>query len=236
MTPNENVNHTRGRLNKDEFDADDLGPSRAKHRSDYHYRSRAGAIPYRVLSRMLKAGVGKPWKDTHSKLSNRYDRRTDVGSMVWDHLNREVDDNAFIGVDGAVYHHSSWHDFYVDPTNGNLCQIPKRRFIYKKPVNPDEIVLDKHNILLRQAGIWYRWTYEMVEESFVRSKRIPNPDPVAAVKNAYVYQPYVVYEWVRKLKVKHQLNHKELAKAKLVNTPELKLPSHRERAARKRAA
>lgn len=226
---------TTRRLTKDEYDADDdedLGPTHLPPVK--HHNSNHRLVPYRVLTRFLGSYVGKPWRQAHAVLSDRYDRRTDVGQAVWQHIDREVDEHAFIGADGAVYLHGiGYHDFYVHPTTGILCKTLRKwyRHGYRPPVNPNEKKLDDDRLLLREEGIWFLYTYRMADEGRTTRVRHMNPDPALRKTEFWVWVDVIEWVKVRHLLTKHQLNHKELRHYGLVNTPIVRPIPRRKRAA-----
>jgi hypothetical protein len=247
LLPKANRNHTRGRLHKDEFYLDDVGPTHTRHCAD-HERRAGGPVPYKMLSRLLNTAVGQLWKTTHRKLSETFDRRTEVGALTWHYINQEVDDNAFVDGDGVYLSGArSWrHQFFVHPQTGVLHVMPRKRYRYHKPVNADELKLDEFHTLNREAGIWFLYTYHLVKEEHTRrvTRTRTQHDDVcplngwptdvcAAVCSCVpLYETY--YTEHKAQKNKQQLNSKELKRFGLMNTPQPTKLSRREK--RRKAA
>jgi hypothetical protein len=55
------------------------------------------------LKRYLRSCIGKPWKNVHSELSRKLDRRSLSGSHIWDHVMWEIETDCYIGEDRLAY-------------------------------------------------------------------------------------------------------------------------------------
>jgi len=179
------------------------------------------------LRKYLRKQIGRPWNDVYSELSQVLDKRSLSGRHIWTHVFQEVERYAR-SVDGVFYlppRRGSGYlrvsGLFVHPKTGILCWVPKRRYYNIIPPSAprpvDHYELDPMHCLWCIAGIWYRYTYEMVRVR-VAPFQVKDPTVARGVRDVYHYGTE------KRLVEKHQLNRKELLAHKLHNTPEPKAP------------
>ena len=93
------------RLHRDEFDADDHGPSRAPiaRRRQYGWEAKEFSDVIGPLRRYLRTQVGRPWSNVWSEVTQALDSRSVSGRHIFDHIRSDVALNVWIGKDGGVY-------------------------------------------------------------------------------------------------------------------------------------
>jgi hypothetical protein len=126
------------RLTKDEYDLDDHGASRApiSPRRQYGWNAKEFSDVLGPLRRYLHKQVGRPWDKVWSEITHTLDRRSLTGQHIFDHIRWEVEQDAWIGNDGRLYHKRRWgaielmSGLYVHPVNRLLCCKPERRWAF----------------------------------------------------------------------------------------------------------
>ena len=94
------------RLGKDEYDLEDMGPSRAPiapHRQ-YGWNAKEFSDVLGPLRRYLRKQVGRPWDKIWSEITQTLDSRSLTGQHIFEHIRWEVEQEAWIGDDGRLYH------------------------------------------------------------------------------------------------------------------------------------
>ena len=122
------------RLEKNEYDADDHGPTRASiaRHHQYGWNSKEFSDLLGPLRRYLRKQVGRPWNKVWSEISRTLDNRSLSGQHIFDHIRWEVEQNARLGANGSVYH-DRWSGavavsgLYVHPVTRLLCYAPDPR-------------------------------------------------------------------------------------------------------------
>jgi hypothetical protein len=122
------------RLRKNEYDADDHGPTRAPiaRRRQYSGRSKHFSDLIGPLRRYLFKQVGRPWNDVWSDITGTLDNRSLSGQHIFDHIRWEVAERTTLAADGCVYA-VRWsiakrvEGLYVHPVTGLLCHAPTAR-------------------------------------------------------------------------------------------------------------
>jgi hypothetical protein len=126
------------RLTKDEYALDDHGASRApisRHRQ-YGWNAKEFSDSLGPLRGYLRKRVGRPWNKVWSEIANALDSRSLTGQHIFDHIRWEVEFDAWLGVDGRLYHKRRWGTIelvaglYVDPVTGLLARKPERRWVF----------------------------------------------------------------------------------------------------------
>src|SRR5260370_26467608 len=123
------------RLTKDEYDLDDHGATRApiSPRRQYGWKAKEFSDVLGPLRRYLRRQVGRPWDKVWSDISKTLDSRSLTGQHIFDHIRWEVDQDAWIGDDGRLYHKRRWgliapvNGLYVHPATGILSYKPEPR-------------------------------------------------------------------------------------------------------------
>lgn len=219
------------RLTKDDFSADDHGPTRTgmwtqeaklgwdRQSSIWH------KIPYRYIEQCLKKWIGKSWTELHQKWSKKFDRRTYLGQEVWKHIDRTVETTAFMW-NGKVWGDTAFYrrpSFYVHPQTGLICLEPGRQF--NRPKAPITLIkLDEFNTIEKLKGIWYHRQSKMVEET----------RPIMGLVNGcWAPTADIRREMVRKQVFLNQLSTADLKHRGLRNDVIMRTPSRREIARRK---
>src|SRR6185295_14896834 len=124
------------RLRKHEYDAEDHGPTRAAiaRRQQYGWNAKEFSDVLGPLRRYLHKQVGRPWDKVWSEITRTLDSRSLTGLHIFDHIRSEVEQEAWLGDDGRVYHKRRWgtseavSGLYVHPGNGLLCCKAERRW------------------------------------------------------------------------------------------------------------
>ena len=116
------------RLGKNEYDAEDHGPTRAPiaRHHQYGWNAKEFSDVLGPLRRYLRKQVGRPWNKVWSEISRILDNRSLSGQHIFDHIQWEVTQHACIGTDGCVYDRRGSgpvrvSGLYVHPTTGLLC-------------------------------------------------------------------------------------------------------------------
>jgi len=118
------------RLGKNEYDADDHGPTRAPiaRHHQYGWNAKEFSDLLGPLRRYLRKQVSRPWNKVWSEISRTLDNRSLSGQHIFDHIRWEVTQNAYIGEDGRVYDRR-WlgptpvSGLYVHPKTGLLGYV-----------------------------------------------------------------------------------------------------------------
>jgi hypothetical protein len=126
------------RLNPKEFDLDDHGPTRAPiaPRRQYGSNWKEFSDLLGPLRRYLRKQVGRPWEKVWSEITRTLDSRSLTGQHIFDHIRWEVEQEAWIGDDGAIYRKRQWGSvqpvtgLYVHPVTRLLRHAPEGRFRY----------------------------------------------------------------------------------------------------------
>jgi hypothetical protein len=86
------------------------------------------------LRRYLRKQVGRPWDKIWSEIALTLDSRSLTGQHIFEHIRWEVEQEAWIGDDGRLYHKRRGDavvlvsGLYVHPVTRLLCYKPERRF------------------------------------------------------------------------------------------------------------
>lgn len=126
------------RLRKDEYDAEDHGPSRAPiaRRHQYGWNAKEFSDLLGPLRRYLRKQVGRPWDKVWSEITCSLDSRSLSGQHIFDHIQWEVVRHVWLGADGSLYH-NRWpglvpvSGLYVHPSTGLLCCTRESRRRYR---------------------------------------------------------------------------------------------------------
>ena len=127
------------RLSKNEYDLDDHGASRAptaRHRQ-YGWNAKDFSDVLGPLRRYLRKQVRRPWDKVWSEITHTLDSRSQTGQHILDHIRWEVEQDAWIGEDGRLYHKRRWgtmelmSGLYVHPVTRLLCYKPERRLGFR---------------------------------------------------------------------------------------------------------
>jgi len=116
------------RLGKNEYDAEDHGPTRAPiaRRHQYGWNAKEFSDLLGPLRRYLRKQVGRPWNKVWSEITRNLDSRSLSGQHIFDHIHWEVAQHVRLAADGRLYH-NRWSalvpvsGLYVHPTTGLLC-------------------------------------------------------------------------------------------------------------------
>lgn len=182
------------------------------------------------LKKFLHSNVGRPWDKVYSELCAHLDRRKTTGRHVFQHLERYIEVNCFVGKDGEIYARQNWggirmigtgrwrNDFYVDPRTG-LLQVEKARLSTadraaerrrnRKTIEWQPISINQR--YLRLNGIWYIADYAADDET----KQEAQPDCDAA------FRYHDGKRWME-LVSKRKCSQQELQAAGLHNVPRKK--------------
>lgn len=122
------------RLSKAEYVLDDHGASRAPiaRRRQYGSNWKEFSDLLGPLRRYLRAQVGRPWDKIWSEITQTLDSRSLTGQHIFDHIRWEVEQEAWIGDDGRLYHKRRWGSIelltglFVHPVSGILCYKSER--------------------------------------------------------------------------------------------------------------
>jgi hypothetical protein len=98
------------RLNPKEFDLDDHGPNRAPiaRRRQYGSNWKEFSDLLGPLRRYPRKQVGRPWDKVSSEITQTLDSRALTGQHIFDRIRWEVEQQAWIGEDGGLYHKRGW--------------------------------------------------------------------------------------------------------------------------------
>lgn len=123
------------------------------------------------LNGFLRSNLGRPWDKVYSELRRGLDVRKVTGRHIFDHLERMVETDCFIGADRKVYAGPrAWNvtGFYVHPKSGLLSFVPrqsarerKKEKLSGQPIN--EIRLDRVRSYKLIDGQWYDVAFGFVE-------------------------------------------------------------------------
>jgi hypothetical protein len=208
---------TGRKLSKDEFDSEDVGPSRhpISRKRQYGWNCKELSDLLGPLRKYLKKQVGRSWNDVYSELSQNLDRRSVAGLHIWSHVTSEVAINCFFAPDGKIHNRRYFfggetHEvdgLYVHPTNGKLCFNKVKRVRYRWDPNEGQnpsVKLTATTKFERIDGIWYYVTSTPYEVKIWYG--------TASGQTIGVYKNEIRYKVT-----KRQLNTKELRAQKLVN-------------------
>ena len=125
-------------LRKNEYDAEDHGPTRAPiaRHHQYGWNAKEFSDVLGPLRRYLRKQVGRPWDKVWSEITGILDNRSLTGQHIFEHIRREVAQHARLGADGSVYH-DRWSEavavsgLYVHPVTRLLCYAPDPRFGFR---------------------------------------------------------------------------------------------------------
>jgi hypothetical protein len=97
------------RLRKSEYDAEDHGSSRAPiaRRHQYGWNSKEFSDLLGPLRRYLHKQVARPWDKVWSEITRNLDSRSLSGQHIFDHIQWEVEQHAWLGPDGTL-HRNRW--------------------------------------------------------------------------------------------------------------------------------
>ena len=128
------------RLTKDEHGLDDHGASRgpsSRHRQ-YGWNAKEFSDVLGPLRRYLRKQVGRPWDKVWSEITRTLDSRSLTGLHIFEHIRAEVEQEAWLGDDGRVYHKRRWGTsevvtgLYVHPGSGLLCCKAEPRWAFQR--------------------------------------------------------------------------------------------------------
>ena len=127
------------RLTKDEYSLDDHGASRGptSRSRQYGWNAKEFSDVLGPLRRYLRKQVGRPWDKVWSEITHTLDSRSLTGLHIFDHIRREVEQKAWIGDDGRLYHKRLWgaielvSGLYVHPGSRLLCCKPERQWAFR---------------------------------------------------------------------------------------------------------
>ncbi len=116
------------RLGKNEYDAEDHGPTRAPiaRHHQYGWNAKEFSDVLGPLRRYLRKQVGRPGNKVWSEISRTLDNRSLSGQHIFDHIRWEVTRHTCLDADGGVYD-NRWSGpipvsgLYVHPITGLLC-------------------------------------------------------------------------------------------------------------------
>ncbi len=122
------------RLSKDEYGLDDHGPARAATARRRQYSDpKEFSDLLGPLRRYLRKQVGRPWDEVWSEITQTLDSRSLTGQHIFDHIRWEVEQEAWIGDDGRLFHKRRWgaielkDGLYVHPVTGLVgCKLERR--------------------------------------------------------------------------------------------------------------
>lgn len=183
------------RLHRGEYELDDHGSSRApiaRHRQ-YGSNWKEFSDLLGPLRRYLRKQVGRPWDKVWSEITRTLDSRSLTGQHIFDHIRWEVEQEAWIGEDGRLYHKRRWGSIqlldglYVHPITGLLCCKPESRWAFRggavlrasaalrrfgiAVASAEDIRgyrIDALRVWERRDGGWFVHTYRYVPEQVVR--------------------------------------------------------------------
>ena len=181
------------RLSKDEYDADDHGPTRAPiaARRQYGWNAKEFSDVIGPLRRYLRKQVGRPWDKVWSEISRTLDTRSLTGRHIMNHVRWEVERGAFLGDNGRLYRTGRYGaesvtGLYVHPVTGIVGYKPRPSrvrggpFVLAKaalgrfglhPETCDEIRrfrVDGLRLWERRDRGWFIHEYRVVPERLVR--------------------------------------------------------------------
>src|SRR5688572_27314763 len=125
------------RLLPSEYELDDHGTGRAPIARCRQYSSNWKDFSDLLgpLRRYLRKQVGRPWDKVWSEIAQTLDSRSLTGLHIFDHIRWEVEQEAWIGEDGRLYHKRRWGSIqlvdglYIHPVTGLLCCGPESRWV-----------------------------------------------------------------------------------------------------------
>lgn len=171
------------------------------------------------LRRYLRSNVGRPWDKVYSEMKQHLDSRKTTGRHIFEHVEREVALDCYIGKDGKVYQHSrSWQSYpveglYVHPRTKLLCWKQPRsrrhqRLEREAQREVTRVPISGNRCYLKLDGIWY-------------IAELGNIPPQGAGNKAADVTYAVYQEEYRSWSIlsKKQCSQKELKAAGLSNTP-----------------
>src|SRR6266545_4071579 len=183
------------RLNKNEFDLDDHGASRAPvaPRRQYGWNPKEFSDVLGPLRGYLRKQVGRPWDRVWSEITQTLDSRSLTGRHIFDHIRWEVEQEAWSGDDGRLYHKRRWGSIelvdglYVHPVTGLLSYKPEPRrgfrggaFVKARAAlqafgiaastaqDIGHYRVDGLRVWERRDGGWFIHNYRLVPEQLVR--------------------------------------------------------------------
>lgn len=123
------------------------------------------------LNGFLRSNLGRPWYKVYSELRQGLDVRKVTGRHIFDHLERMVETDCFVGADCKVYAGPRGWDvtgFYVHPKSGLLSFVPEqsareRRKEKLTRQTIDEIRLDRSRSYKLIDGQWYDIAFSFIE-------------------------------------------------------------------------
>ena len=123
------------------------------------------------LNGFLRSNLGCPWDKVYSELRRGLDVRKVTGRHIFDHLERMVETDCFIGADRKVYAGPrGWNvtGFYVHPKSGLLSFVPRQSARERKKEKLsgqtiNEIRLDRVRSYKLIDGQWYDVAFGFVE-------------------------------------------------------------------------
>src|SRR5207247_5947029 len=89
------------------------------------------------LRRYLRKQVGRTWDKVWSEITQTLDSRSLTGQHIFDHIRSEVEQEAWIGEDGRLYHKRRWGSIqrldglYVHPVTGLLSCKPESPRVFR---------------------------------------------------------------------------------------------------------
>jgi hypothetical protein len=186
------------RLNPAEYELDDHGSSRAPiaRGRQYGYNCKEFSDLLGPLRRYLRKQVGRPWDKVWSEIAHILDSQSLAGQHIFEHIRWEVEQEAWIGADGRLYHKQRWgwiqllDGLYVHPVTGILCfKLEVRRWrqggsflkaraaLHRFGIDA-EIARDVRRYRIDGVRVWERrdcgWflhTYRYVREQLIRVLR-----------------------------------------------------------------
>jgi hypothetical protein len=181
-------------LRKNEYDAEDHGPTRAPiaRHHQYGWNAKEFSDVLGPLRRYLRKQVGRPWDKVWSEIADTLDNRSLTGQHIFDHIRWEVEQHACVGADGGVYH-NRWSGLvpvsglYLHPITRLVCYAPESRFAFRRgPLLKAQATLRAFGIEASTAAAirryrldgvrvwerrdcgWFIHTYRHVPEQLVR--------------------------------------------------------------------
>jgi hypothetical protein len=171
------------------------------------------------LRRYLRSNVGRPWDKVYSEMKQHLDDRKTTGRHIFEHVEREVALNCYLGADGKVYQHDSWlkdrpvSGLYVHPRTKLLCWKDSNKGVQQK-VTPASLItpLQDGRYRIKLEGIWYTVQLEYVGET----DATPDGNRWSSAEQA-TKETFQQGRRVWRFKNKRQYSSKELKAAKLQN-------------------
>jgi hypothetical protein len=165
------------------------------------------------LEGFLRSRLGRPWDKVYSELRQGLDVRKVTGRHIFDHLERMVETDCWIGADRKVYvRPGGWEvtGFYVHPRTRLLCFVPKQSARERKKQrllrqDVDEIKFDGCRSYKLLDGEWYFVVYQVVKIGYREETRM-------AWDVVQRQQVKLTWGWNRIALRKRQCNHEEVLK------------------------